>query len=143
MMLKLRIHGIVASCCGFPLEFGTYQYTMSRRQDKSDEESQLHPKNDGNRSKAAVNSQDSGDAYFDRLVQSSEKELIYRSNDSTILNLATLQRMVLFRLQINIIEKVGLLTQRRFSDSHFGTKHSLDALKDDLAAYGNIYAVAI
>ena len=124
---------------------------MSRQQNKSDEENQLRPTNGENNSKAAstgsskaaVNSHGARDAYFDRLVQGSEKELIYSSNGNTIINLATLQRMVLIRLQINIIERVGPLIDRRFSDSHFGGKHPLDVLKEDLAVYGNIYVVAI
>jgi hypothetical protein len=124
---------------------------MSQRQHKSDEENQLRPTNGGNNSKAAstgslkaaVNSHGAPDAYFDRLIRDNENELIYSSNGNTIFNLATLQQMVLTRLQINIIEKVGPLIERRFNDSHFGGKHPLDVLKNDLAIYGNIYVIAI
>ena len=72
-------------------------------------------------------------ARYESLVSGSMKELLYKDGDNSILNFATLQRMILFRLQERIIEKVGKLD--RFSDPAFDEKHPLDSLKEDLAEY--------
>jgi hypothetical protein len=69
---------------------------------------------------------------YDRLVKAAEDELVYKSNGNTILNLATLQRMQLFHLQLKIVKEAGHLANRDFSNGN-----PLDALKTLMADYGN------
>lgn len=113
---------------------------MSPMQKIIDEESQLKPRDSGQKS-TLFNGEASGvdeksqdeRKQYDSLVSGSMKELLYKYEGNTILNLATLQRMVLFRLQERIIEKVGKLS--RFNDPKFDKKHPLDSLNEDLSEY--------
>ena len=69
---------------------------------------------------------------YDRLVKAAKDELVYPSNGNTILNLATLQRMLLFHLQLKIVKEAGKLANRDFSNGN-----PLDTLKPHMADYGN------
>jgi hypothetical protein len=74
---------------------------------------------------------------YDNLVNAAKVELIHTDETDKkeqILNLATLQRMVLFHLQARIIKQTGELVKRRFAEN------PLDHLQKDLAKYGNSYA---
>ncbi len=104
---------------------------MSQRPFPSDIENQSSRATEGD-GRHEVPESDSRDPYFDELVNAARTELLYKDSEHTILNLATLQRMVLFRLQAQIIERAGPLAHRRY-----GYKNPLDDLRRLLADYGN------
>ena len=119
--------------------FRSISIQMSRRPAHPDVESQLGRATDEYDAGAAPGSSggppngDSRDQYLDRLVEAAKAELLYTdSQGNTILNLATLQRMLLFHLQAKIIEGIGPLAQRKF-----GRGNPLDGLKTAMADYGN------
>ncbi len=67
---------------------------------------------------------------YDDAVGAASDELIYTSDGSTVLNLATLQRIVLFHQQVKIVKQAGALANRRFAQVN------LDTLSADIAVYG-------
>jgi hypothetical protein len=118
---------------------------MSRRSAQFDAENQLNlaPGNNGaggatpgsSKTPAGSNGDSSRDSYLDRLVNAGAADLLNEdSQKNTILNLATLQRMLLFQLQLKIIEKVGPLVKRRFEN---GNPLEDTELKKALADYGD------
>ncbi|KAI0146114.1 hypothetical protein GGR57DRAFT_506632 [Xylariaceae sp. FL1272] len=56
------------------------------------------------------------DPYIDRLVRAAKPDLLSVDNGKRILSLATLQRMILFQLQVEIIEMVGPLAKGQAED---------------------------
>jgi hypothetical protein len=110
---------------------------MSRRASPSDEESRAagQPVGQGTGEGTGGANQlldDIPRKVYDRLVKAAKDELIYSSNGNTILNLATLQRMLLFHLQLKIIKEAGPLANLDFSKGN-----PLDALNTPMADYGN------
>lgn len=73
--------------------------------------------------------------YLDKLVEAGKSDLLYGDTKGhTVLNLATLQRMIIFQLQTKILEKVVPLITGRFEN-----KNPLEdvKLRDAMVDYGN------
>lgn len=111
---------------------------MSRKSNLFDEESQhASPtsKTPIHSVPSTISPNDSEREIFNRMTQAAAEDLLNRDDDNnTVLNIATLQRMVLFQLQLKIIEKTSPIIQRRF-----GSSNPLDdiALRKALTDYGN------
>jgi hypothetical protein len=93
---------------------------MSRRASPSDEECRVAEQSVGQDAGAGIGAADKlldgiPRIVYDRLVKAAKNELLYQSNDNTVLNLATLQRMLLFHLQLKIIKEAGLLANLNYS----------------------------
>ncbi|KAK4229593.1 hypothetical protein QBC38DRAFT_471664 [Podospora fimiseda] len=83
---------------------------MSRNQDARQFDEEIHLQS------SAVYTEDTRAPYIDNLVLSGLPELLSKDDQGkTVLNLAVLQRMVLFQLEVDIIEKVGPLARRQFN----------------------------
>jgi hypothetical protein len=106
------------------------------RPSPSDEESQAAKPSVGERTGAGV----AADAFvdgiprtvYDRLVKAAKDELLYESNGDKIFNLATLQRLLLFHLQLKIVKETGPLVNLNYSNGN-----PLDSLKISMSDYGN------
>ncbi|KAI1164597.1 hypothetical protein F5B18DRAFT_238904 [Nemania serpens] len=95
---------------------------MSRKSNLFDEESQhASPtsKTPIHSVPSTISPNDSEREIFNRMTQAAAEDLLNRDDDNnTVLNIATLQRMVLFQLQLKIIEKTSPIIQRRFGSSN-------------------------
>jgi hypothetical protein len=100
---------------------------MSGPSTQSDEENQLdsivsnddagYTTSDSSKMPPSLESDFSRELY-DRLVTAGIADLSEDSENNTALDLATLQRMMLFQLQFKIIKKVSPIVQRRFSNGN-------------------------
>lgn len=109
---------------------------MSRQSFHPDEENQLRLlAGKGNPQPTSDKTDQTGASNpYIRLVSQTKDEYIYSDSEgNTTLNLATLQRMVLFRLQAKIIEETGQLASSTWDENN----HPLDKLKTHLTEYGN------
>jgi len=101
---------------------------MARKYPQSDEENQL-----GNGS----DNEPTRPHHLDDLILAARPELLSKDRDgNAVLNVAVLQRMVLFQRQIDIITKVGPLASRRFGGQN---PLSDPELRKDLAEYGTYF----
>lgn len=101
---------------------------MARNSPQSDEENQLHNESSNEPTRPQ---------HLDDLIQAGRPELLSKDrHGNAVLNVAVLQRMVLFQRQIDIITRVGPLASRRF-----GTRNPLrdPELRKDLAEYGTCF----
>lgn len=78
-----------------------------------------------------------GQRLLNRLVVAALPELLTSDdNGNTILNIATLQRMMIFQLQVDILDKMTPLVKRRFEG-----KNPLkdESLRKNLTDYGDSF----
>ncbi|KAI0436542.1 hypothetical protein F4803DRAFT_541892 [Xylaria telfairii] len=116
---------------------------MLQRPDPRDEESGFGPytnsapRNSPARPGNSVRANPVRDSRIDDLIKAAESDLVTGdSGENTVLNVATLQRLVIFQLQLKIIKKSGPIVQRRF-----GTSNPLD--DDELKKALTEYAQAV
>jgi len=71
-------------------------------------------------------------------IRAAGDDLVYKANSKTTLNLATLQRLLLFHLRVDMIEEVGKLIKPD------GQAHAqaqvLQGLRKSVADYGRVFA---
>jgi len=102
------------------------------------EQGRVSPAIGQNQVKKAVPQPKSKGELLDSAIQAARDEVAYTKDGRNTVNLATVQRLLLFQLRVEIMEKVGKL----YNADGNGNGDTLGTLRKDVADYGKTAGIS-